>query len=362
MVNEQPAAVSVLDKHRQKAAERKGRRSLEVIPPPSDTGAAGSSHKSKGPAGPTHRSKKRPTDVSNIATTTRSPGSMPTPPPSRRVAAEAVTSSPGPLVRGAAEPSKVDARAAPTPFDLLGGGYRFSRRVCVALPDEARDSLQDVSPSDLLKSGFELMCRSVVLFQSGLVGRERQAEEVSALEHKLSEANHDLEQSLAANTNLSALIATEAAEKELVRREAAEAKRQLEAEKLRAAAEIANLRKLVEEKDGQLSASATEMAALQLAKEQAEVELDENYEEAEELLKQCFERAVRQAHVLYGEPPATGEFDLDSEVYQGRLMSSAEVAALTAQETEPAGTEEGEAEVRGKEVEAEEGGCINIQD
>jgi len=43
-------------------------------------------------------------------------------------------------------------------------------------------------------------------------------------------------------------------------------------------------------------------------------------------------------------------------------MPSAEVAALTAHETEPAGTEEGEAKVRSKEVEAEEGECINIQD
>jgi len=132
----------------------------------------------------------------------------------------------------------------------------------VALPDEARDSLRDVSPSDLLKSGFELMCRSVVLFHGGLVGRERQAEEVSALEHKLFEANHDLEQSLAAKTNLLALIATEAAEKELAQKEAAEARRQLEDERLRAAAEIAKLKELVEERGKQLSASATEMAAL----------------------------------------------------------------------------------------------------
>jgi len=255
------------------------------------------------------------------------------------------------MVQTGAGPFVADARAAPTPFDILGAGYRFSRRVRVALPDEARDPLRDVSPSELLRSGFELMCRSVVLVQSGLQGRDRQAEVVSSLE-----------QSLSANTNLSALVATEAAEKELAQREAGEAKRQLEAEKLRAAAEITNLKKLVEEKSEQLSTSATEMAALQLAKEQAEAELDENYEEAEELLKQCFERAVRQAHVLYGGPPANGEFDLDCEVYQGRLMPSAEVAALTAQEIEPAGTEEGEAEVRGKGVETEEGECINIQD
>ena len=351
MVSERPSAVSVLDKHRQKATERRGRRSLEVIPPPSDEGVVGPSRKSKGSPDPTHKSKKRPRGASNIATTTRSPGSMLTPPPSRRVPAETVSGSPGAMVQTGAGPFVADARAAPTPFDILGAGYRFSRRVRVALPDEARDPLRDVSPSELLRSGFELMCRSVVLVQSGLQGRDRQAEVVSSLE-----------QSLSANTNLSALVATEAAEKELAQREAGEAKRQLEAEKLRAAAEITNLKKLVEEKSEQLSTSATEMAALQLAKEQAEAELDENYEEAEELLKQCFERAVRQAHVLYGGPPANGEFDLDCEVYQGRLMPSAEVAALTAQEIEPAGTEEGEAEVRGKGVETEEGECINIQD
>ncbi|XP_068492237.1 uncharacterized protein [Phaseolus vulgaris] len=206
------------------------------------------------------------------------------------------------------------------------------------------------------------MCRSVVLFQGGLVGRECQAEEVSALEHKLSEANHDLEQSLAANTNLSALIATEAAEKEFAQKEAAEARRQLEDERLRAAAEIAKLKELVEERGEQLSASATEMAALQLAKEQAKAELDENYEEAEELLKQCFERAVRQAHLLYGGPPTSGSFDLDCEVYQGRLMPSAEAAALAAQEIAPAGTQVGEVEAPGGEAGAEEGKFVEIQD
>jgi len=38
------------------------------------------------------------------------------------------------------------------------------------------------------------------------------------------------------------------------------------------------------------------------------------------------------------------------------------VAALIAQESEPAGTEEGEAEAQGKEAEAEEGECVEIQD
>ena len=111
-----------------------------------------------------------------------------------------------------------------------------------------------------------------------------------------------------------------------------------------------------------LSSSAAELAALQVAKEQVEAELDQNYEESEELLKQCFDRAVRQAHVLCGGPPAIGEFNMDYEVHQGRLVPSSEVAALIGQETEPAGTEEGEAEAQGVEAEAEEGCLLYTSD
>jgi len=64
---------------------------------------------------------------------------------------------------------------------------------------------------------------------------------------------------------------------------------------------------------------------------------------------------VRQAHVLYGGSPAFGDFDIDCEVHQGRLVPSAEVGALAAQEAQTAETLEGEAE-------AEEGECIEIQD
>jgi len=69
---------------------------------------------------------------------------------------------------------------------------------------------------------------------------------------------------------------------------------------------------------------------------------------------------VRQAHVLYGGPPASGDFNIDYEVYQGRLVSSAEVGALVAQEAQVAGTQEEEAEAQGGQ--AEEGECVEIQD
>jgi len=100
------------------------------------------------------------------------------------------------------------------------------------------------------------MCRSVVLVQSGIQGRERQAEDVSQLEHQLVEATEDLKQSLAANNELSASIAREAAERELAQKDAAEVRQRLaarEAEVLRAATEIAELKKAVEERDEKLS-------------------------------------------------------------------------------------------------------------
>jgi len=344
MVNEGPSAVDVLEKHCQKAAERKGRRSLEVMSPADEVAA-----KSKGSVGPSQKSKKRLREGSNVATTTRSPGSMPTPPPPRRGATEVVSPSP----RSRPSSSDVVVRPTPTPFELLGSSYQFTRRVRVALPEETRESFREVSPSDLLRSGFELMCHSVVLVQHGLQGRDQHVEAVSHLEHQLSEATQSLKQSLAANADLTAKIAKEAAEQELAQNEIIEARRQLEAEKRRAAAKIAQLKKLAEERGEKLAASVAEMAALQAAKDQVEAELDENYEEAEELLKQCFERVVRQVHVLYGGPPTTGAFDLDCEVYQGRLMPSAEVAALTAKEAAQARTQEGE---------AEEGECVEIQD
>jgi len=50
---------------------------------------------------------------------------------------------------------------------------------------------------------------------------------------------------------------------------------------------------------------------------------------------------VPSLYALWG-PPATGEFDLDCEVYQGRLVPSAEVGALAAQEDGPTKAEEGE--------------------
>jgi len=131
-----------------------------------------------------------------------------------------------------------------------------------------------------------------------------------------------LKTSLAANDDLSASTAREVAQRERAEKDAAEARQLLalaQEEASRAAAEAVKVKKMAEEK---LSSSAAELAALQTAKEKVEAELDQNYDESEELLKQCFDRAVRQALVLYGGSPASGNFNIDYEVYQGRLVPS----------------------------------------
>ena len=55
---------------------------------------------------------------------------------------------------------------------------------------------------------------------------------------------------------------------------------------MRAATEIVELKQMVEERDEKLSSSATEMVNLRAAKDEAEAELDQNYEDSKELLKQ----------------------------------------------------------------------------
>ena len=55
MVQDRPVGVSALDEHRQRAAERKSRRSIEVMPV--QTGS--SPQPEKASAGPSQKSKKR---------------------------------------------------------------------------------------------------------------------------------------------------------------------------------------------------------------------------------------------------------------------------------------------------------------
>ncbi|KAK7335108.1 hypothetical protein VNO80_26879 [Phaseolus coccineus] len=85
---------------------------------------------------------------------------------------------------------------------------------------------------------------------------------------------------------------------------------------------------MVDERDEKLLSSATELATLQAAKDEAEAELDRNFDQTKELLRQRFLHTVRQTHVLYGGLSASSAFDLDHEVYQGRIMPISGMKAL----------------------------------
>jgi len=174
-------------------------------------------------------------------------------------------------------PGPVEAGGRVSALDLLGGGLQFTRRVRVAFPEETRESIRGVSPSNLLRSGLELLCRSIVLVEHGIQGRDRRAKEVSLLKHQLAEASKNFKQSLAANIDLSTKIALEGAEREIAQKEAAEMKRLLameKAERQRVAAENEMLKKQVKDGERKLSSSAEELAALQAAKDEVEAELD----------------------------------------------------------------------------------------
>jgi len=139
----------------------------------------------------------------------------------------------------------------------------------MALPEETRESIRGVSPSDLLRSGLELMCRSIVLIEHGIQGRDCRAEDVSAWSISWSRPLRG--------------------ERELAQQDAAETRQHLAEEKveaLRAATEIVELKKMLEERDEKLSSSATEMVDLRAAMDEAEAELDQNYEDSKGLLKQ----------------------------------------------------------------------------
>jgi len=116
MVQESPVGASVLDKYRQRAAEGKGRRSINVL----QTAKGSNAQADKGSTDPSHKSKKRSRDGGNIATTIGSPGSLPTPPPCQEAFE---VDSPSPIhAEQAAPPPEADLvmEVSMSPLALLG--------------------------------------------------------------------------------------------------------------------------------------------------------------------------------------------------------------------------------------------------
>ena len=89
------------------------------------------------------------------------------------------------------------------------------------------------------------------------------------------------------------------------------------------AAEVVLLRKELEAADRRATLMEEEAAAEREGKKAAEAEVLKTMEDTMVLIGQSFDLAVRQAEVLYGSPPPSGQFDQDMEVVDGRLVPAA---------------------------------------
>jgi len=126
MAQDPPAGADVLDAYRKWAAERKGRRSIDALPTTKGLDARAD----KSSVGSSQKFKKRSRDSGNITTTTRSPGSLPTPPPYRDTVE---VDSPSPRrveeVAGSPETDRV-MKVSMSPLALLGGDLLMRIKKC----------------------------------------------------------------------------------------------------------------------------------------------------------------------------------------------------------------------------------------
>jgi len=133
------------------------------------------------------------------------------------------------------------------------------------------------------------------------------------------EANTAYEKQLCAQT-----AELELRQSRLVELEKADAKK---------AEEVVLLRKALEKADRRASLAEKEVVAERQGKEAAEAEVLKTMEDTMVLINQSFDLAVRQAEVLYGGPPPSGQFDQEMEVVDGRLVPAG--GGQPAEETDP---------------------------
>ena len=244
----------------------------------------------------------------NIARTMQAAGQMPTAPPARsaRPASPPTDEFNRPIPTGVAVAL---ASSGGSTLALVGGDRSFSRAVSSKLPPSIEGEIRSVPDDDLLDGGIEMICRGLVLARRGADARRSRVEDMSRLEHELQEAGQNLKQAVEANTTYEKQLCTQAAELE-----------KSDADK---AAELVLLRKALEAADRRATLMEEEAVAEREGKKAAEAEVLKTMEDTMVLIGQSFDLAVRQAEVLYGSPPPSGQFDQDMEVVDGCLVPAA---------------------------------------
>jgi len=96
---------------------------------------------------------------------------------------------------------------------------------------------------------------------------------------------------------------------------------ELERKEREKAAEVAELKKALEECKERISLLETEKASV-------EAELDKIQDDVLVMLGESFDQVGRQAYLFYDGPPPIGAFDAIENVYKGRLVPFDELEAL----------------------------------
>jgi len=189
--------------------------------------------------------------------------------------------------------------------------------VKVGLNTSAQDLVWVVPKEDLIQGGIEMLCLGLVLTRLGANIRGQRVEEVSRLEHELASAN--LKQSLAANTNF---------ETRAVKLERTERERSVEEDNLKEALErVDNRVSLLEAESFELWVENLNLPA---TKEEIKVDLDKTIDDTLVMLGESFDQVVRQAHLLYNGAPLSDNFDINMDVFEGRMLPCGEVEVLKA--------------------------------
>ena len=141
-------------------------------------------------------------------------------------------------------------------LEVMGDDLQFSRGVQLELREATREVIQVVPLSDLLKGGLEILYRSLVMIQLRCQDQDRHAEEISRLEHELSETLGNLKQSLVANSEYAEMLARETAEKKKAQQGVTEAEHhvaEVEAEVATVMTENTRLKRMLGEREDKIS-------------------------------------------------------------------------------------------------------------
>ena len=193
---------------------------------------------------------------------------------------------------------------------------QYSKGVRVGLNPTAKDLIRVVPKEYLLQGNIEFFYRGLILACLGADARGSRVEKISRFKHELTEASDNVKQANEEKSAYEGKLAWAEANRKIVEARAAELERR-DRERL---AEMAKLKEAMERSENRVSVLETESSELQVEKEAVEADLEKTIEDTLVMLGQSFDQAVCQAHLLYNKAPPSGNFDVNMDVFEGRMV------------------------------------------